>query len=342
MAHTIRRRTVLLGGTALIVSACGSSDDDTAAPDQSGGTRGRFPATAEHKFATTTVEKAPERIVIIGLTEQDIVLALGHTPIATTEWYGERPFAVWPWAQDALGDAEPTVLSTADGFEFEKIASLRPDLIIGTNSGVTKADYDKLSDLAPTIAAPPGASDYFSPWPGQTRLIGDALGLRPEADKLVKDVQDRFESEADKHPEFRGKSIVFLQNAVSEGNYIAYPDGLSTQFLTALGLTVPGYLEQYARGEAQSYIPAEKIDVIDGADVLLWATEKASDIDALEDEATFMNLAPVEQGRSVYTDGTLAGAIYFATPLSLPYVLDRLPVMLADAVDGGAPRELMS
>ncbi|UYM03700.1 ABC transporter substrate-binding protein [Solicola gregarius] len=341
MAHHIGRRTVLLGGAALILSACGT-DDDEPTSSGSGSIRGRFPATADHAYGTTTVESRPERIVVVGLTEQDTVLALGHTPIATTEWYGEQPYAVWPWAQDALGGAEPTVLSATDGMDFEKIASLRPDLIIGTNSGVTNADYDKLSELAPTVAAPPGASDYFSPWPVQTRLIGDALGLRPEADRLIEDIDARFKSEARKHPELQDKSVVFLQNAVSDGSYIAYPPGLSTQFLTSLGLTIPGYLEEYARGEEQSYIPAEKIDVVSDADVLLWATEKASDIDALEDEATFMNLAPVEEGRAVYTDGTLAGAIYFTTPLSLPYVLDRLPGLLSDAVDGGAPRELAS
>lgn len=341
MAHRIHRRTVLLGGAATLLAACGR-DDPAPVADRSASGTGRFPATAEHVYGTTTVESRPERIVIVGLTEQDTVLALGHTPIATTEWYGEQPYAVWPWARDALGDAEPTVLSTADGIEFERIASLRPDLIIGTNSGVTQADYDKLSALAPTVAAPPDSSDYFSPWPVQTRLIGDALGLRAEADALVDGIRERFASQRRKHPEFRGKSVVFLQNAVSDGNYIAYPAGLSTQFLTSLGFSVPGYLEEYARDEAQSYIPAEKIDVVDDADVLLWATEQASDLDALEDEATFMNLTAVEEGRAAYTDGVLAGAIYFTTPLSLPYVLDRLPALLSDAVDGGAPRELAS
>ncbi|UPK75844.1 ABC transporter substrate-binding protein [Nocardioidaceae bacterium SCSIO 66511] len=339
MAHHIRRRTVLIGGAALFLSACGRENDDAPA---SAGSGGQFPATAEHKYGTITVESRPERIVIVGLTEQDTVLALGHTPIATTEWYGEQPYAVWPWAQDALGDAEPTVLSATDGFDFEKIATLRPDLIIGTNSGVTKDDYDKLSELAPTLAAPQGASDYFSPWPVQTRLIGDALGLRPEADKLIDDIKSRFRSEASKHPEFADKSIVFLQNAVYDSTYIAYPDGLGTEFLTALGFTVPGYLDQYRREGAQAYIPAEKIDIIDGADVLLWATEKPADLDRFEGEATFMNLAPVEEGRSAYTDGTLAGAIYFTSPLSLPYILDRLPAMLADAVRGGVPREITS
>lgn len=341
--NLVHRRTLLAGGAALLLASCGKSDDDAPSPTgRSGEGASRFPATAEHKYGTTTIESRPERIVIVGLTEQDTVLALGRTPVATTEWYGEQPSAVWPWAQDALGDAKPTVLNSSDGPQFEKIAELEPDLTIGTNSGVTKADYEKLSALAPTIAAPPGASDYFSPWPVQTRLIGDALGLRPEADQLIKDIQDRFAATARKHPEFRGKTIVFLQNAVSEGSYIAYPDGLSTQFLTDLGFTVPGYLDQYMRDEAQAYIPAEKIDVIDGADVLLWATEEASDLDALEDEATFTNLTPVEQMRSVFTDGTLAGAIYFTSPLSLPYILDRLPGMLTEAVHGKAPREFPS
>ena len=75
--------------------------------------------------------------MVVGLTEQDTVLALGYKPIATTEWYGGQPYAVWPWARAALGDTKPTVLDNGDGFEFERIAALRPDLILGVNSGMT-------------------------------------------------------------------------------------------------------------------------------------------------------------------------------------------------------------
>ena len=99
--------------------------------------------------------------MIVGLTEQDAVLALGYTPIATTEWYGDQPHAVWPWAQDELGDARPTVLDASDGFQFERIASLRPDLILGVNPGMKRADYEKLSQLAPTVAAGKGSTDCF-------------------------------------------------------------------------------------------------------------------------------------------------------------------------------------
>ena len=142
---------------------------------------GTFPAKATHRFGTTTVEKRPERIVIVGLTEQDAVLALGYKPIATTEWYGDRPGAIWPWARSAMGATNPKVLEATDGIPIEKVAALRPDLILGTNSGMTKKDYDKLSRFAPTIAGVKGGTDYFSPWDQQTELIAQALGKETPA-----------------------------------------------------------------------------------------------------------------------------------------------------------------
>ena len=131
--------------TVAVSARLGSSEDDaatapaatstatTAAEDQ-----GTFPATAEHRFGSTTVPKRPERIVVVGLTEQDTCWPSGYKPIATTEWYGEQPGAIWPWAREAMGDAKPTVLEATDGIPIEKVAALRPDLIIGTNSGMTR------------------------------------------------------------------------------------------------------------------------------------------------------------------------------------------------------------
>ena len=41
------------------------------------------------------------------------------------------------------------------------------------------------------------------------------------------------------------------------------------------------------------------------------------------------------------TDGTLAGALSFVSPLSREYALDRIAPQLQAAVDGEAPREVM-
>ena len=140
-------------------------------------------------------------MVSVGYTEQDALLALGITPVAVTDWYGDQPFATWPWAQEALGDAEPEVLDLTDGFQFERIAALKPDLIIGTNAGLDDTSYGLLSEIAPTIAHPEGAPLYFSPWDEQARLIGAALGRSTEMDAVIADIEQQFSEAAAAHPE---------------------------------------------------------------------------------------------------------------------------------------------
>src|SRR5688572_19209776 len=144
---------------------CGDDEAEGAAPGTTAeaAAAGAFPVVVEHAFGTTEVPAEPERIVTVGLTEQDTVLALGFAPVGVTEWYGEQPFATWPWAQDELGDAEPEVLSTADGLQLERIAALEPDLILGLNAGLDDQTYAQLSEIAPTVAHAEGAEGYFSP-----------------------------------------------------------------------------------------------------------------------------------------------------------------------------------
>lgn len=126
----------------ILLAGCGSDESSGggAAAGADGARKAAFPARVEHRFGTTVVPATPRRIVVAGLTEQDTALALGYRPVATTEWYGDHRYAVWPWARAALGDAKPEVLDATDGFQFEKIAGLRPDLILGVNSGMKRAD----------------------------------------------------------------------------------------------------------------------------------------------------------------------------------------------------------
>ncbi|SDP22172.1 iron complex transport system substrate-binding protein [Klenkia soli] len=323
-----RLAVVALAG--LLLAGCGSPADDPAADGPADG-GGVFPVTVEHAFGSTTVESEPTRVVSVGYTEQDTLLALGVVPVGVTEWYGEQPYATWPWAQDELGDAEPTVLTTDDGLQFEAIAALDPDLIVATNAGLDQEDYDTLSGIAPVVAH--SAEAYFEPWDVQTLAIGTALGKADEAQELVDGIEAQFAEAAAEHPEFAGTPAVFLQNAVYEGDLIAYQEGLSTAFLTDLGFTVPAVLDQFAT-EGQAYIPLEQAPVLDEAEVLIWGTEAPADRAALESLGVYRSLSAVQGGHLVFTDGTLAGAIYFTSPLSLPYVLDQLVPALATAVAG--------
>jgi iron complex transport system substrate-binding protein len=54
----------------------------------------------------------------------------------------------------------------------------------------------------------------------------------------------------------------------------------------------------------------------------------------------FPRIPAVARNRAVYTDATLSGAMYFVSPLSLPYVLDKLLPQLDAALDGRAPRRI--
>lgn len=328
--------SLVLSG-ALLLAGCAGSDEPTSTESTATSDSSAFPVTVEHAFGETVVPEEPTRVVVVGYTEQDTVLALGVKPIAVTEWYGEQPYATWPWAQEALGDAQPEVLSADDGLQLEKIAALDPDLIIGTNAGLTKETYGQLAGIAPTIAQSDSAPSYFEPWDVQAEKIGTALGKKDEIDELIAGVREKFSTAAAAHPEFAGKNAIFLQNAFYEGKAIAYQDGLSTDFLTELGFAVPSDIDAYVpAGDTggQASIPLENLSVLNVADVLVWGTETPTDRAELEKEAVYNALQPVQDGRLVFTDGVTAGAIYFTSVLSLPYVIDKLAPAAAEALNG--------
>jgi iron complex transport system substrate-binding protein len=158
-------------------------------------------------------------------------------------------------------------------------------------------------------------------------------------EEIITDLEDRFAEARAAHPEFEGASIVFLQNAIYDGNAIAYQEGLSTKFLTDLGFTIPQSLDAFAT-DGQAQIPLEQLSVLNEAEVLLWATESPDDRTALEAEPLYTALEEVQDGRLVFTDAVTAGAIYFTSPLSLSLVLDQLVPALASTLAGEGPAQV--
>ena len=95
------------GAAALAVGAglagCASTGTPAASPNASSGSTpssapASFPTTITHAFGQTVVEAQPTRVVSVGVTEHDFLLALGVVPVAVTDWYGDQPYATWPWA----------------------------------------------------------------------------------------------------------------------------------------------------------------------------------------------------------------------------------------------------
>src|SRR4051794_9944145 len=180
----------------LALTACSASGSSSApaAPE------GTFPATVTHKYGRTVVEEAPERVVSLGFTDQDALLALGTVPLAIREFTGNRPSATWPWAADKLKGEQPQVLPAGD-VTPDAVAALEPDLIIAITADLTREQYDAFSKIAPTVAAPAGTTDGRVSWSEATKLTGAALGLPREADQIVSDVEEKFVEVEENHPE---------------------------------------------------------------------------------------------------------------------------------------------
>lgn len=127
-----------------------------------------------------TIAAKPARVVSLGFTDQDYLLALGVVPVGIRDWFGDQPNAVWPWARPLLKGAAPAVLPRE--FNFEQIAKLQPDLIVAIYTSLTQAEYDLLSAIAPVVTAPPGLDDYAITWQEQTRYTGRIVGQTARAD----------------------------------------------------------------------------------------------------------------------------------------------------------------
>jgi iron complex transport system substrate-binding protein len=318
-----------------LLAGCGSdSADEKKNDDAPAAADGAFPVTVEHAFGSTEVTKAPKRVVTVGYTDDQAVLAFGIKPVGMVDQYpnptGQTPDinTQWPWVKDQWGDTRPdVVMKNGDaGPNFEKIASLRPDLIIAVYSEVDKAAYEKLSKIAPTVGRTKGEKELFSaPWQDNAVHIAKALGKEKEGAELVKGIQAKLDTAKKDHPEFGGKTAVALS---------WYKDSISAftstdvrgRLVTGTGFTYRTEIDKIADGSFSTELSPERIDLID-ADRIFVINDKA-DTDALKKFELFTNLPAVKNGNVSYlldSEGPAIGAAMSqGTLLSLPYAIDEL------------------
>jgi iron complex transport system substrate-binding protein len=325
MVEHWNRRGFLRAGAAaglLVFTASAACSSHKPPPASTGG---GGPLTITHAFGETTIPEPPKRVVSAGLTGQDDLLALGIVPVAVTNWFGDQPFGVWPWAQPKLGNAKPVVLNLDNGIQVQQIAGLKPDLIVATDAGLDQDSYQKLAAIAPTLAQSDGDA-FFEPWKDQAKAIGQAVYRSGQITSLINGVDKGFTAVADKYPQFKNKRVVLLQGKLHDDNIVA-TTGWRTAFLNQMGLTIPESIAPLAVDQERAFISRDKIkSVLGAADLLIWTTE--SD----KDQADLLANPDVAElrSRSVFTTKDQAGAIAYASPLSYPLVADQLPPLIAN------------
>lgn len=336
----ISRRRFLIGAAgitgAAALSACAAPpanapSSQTQAPPAAAPatttTADAFPVTIEHKFGSVTIPQEPKRVIALGYSDQDPILALGVKPIATRYWWGDESMPVFPWAVDELGDAKPEVLNMNE-LNFEKIAALKPDLIVATYGGIKENEYETLSQIAPTLAQSGAYLDYGMPWQETTLQIGRALGREEQAKAVVADVEARFEAIRAQHPDWAGKSVIVGSPYEDKFSFMASQDPRS-RFFAALGFKVPEAFDQIAGDSFYGQLSSERIDLLN-TDLLVfhqmqWVKGGRA---AIESDPLLSKSESMQQKRAIFLDGVLDDAFQFNSVLSLPMVLDEVAPMI--------------
>jgi iron complex transport system substrate-binding protein len=318
-----------LAGAAGIAGTIGAAGAAPACSSRKppSGTPGAGSVTITHLFGETVVKEFPKRVVSAGYTEQDDLLAVGVVPIAVTNWFGDQPFAVWPWAQPKLGGAQPVVLNLDNGIPVDQIAGLKPDLIVAVNAGLDANTYQKLSAIAPTIAQSDGDA-FFEPWKDQATAVGQAVFKADQMKSLIDAVVKQFTDVSQKNPQWKGKKALLMQGALFQGTVVATLAGWRTDFLNQMGLVIADSIKQFGT-DHRAIIPRDQIKaVLDSADVLIWTTESPDDQKALLADPDVAASQATAGNRHIFTTKDQAGAIAFASPLSYPVVADQLPPLI--------------
>ena len=284
-----------------------------------------FPVVLEHKYGTLTVDKQPLRIVSVGHVDHDDILSFGVKPLAIRDWYGSQPYGVWPWAQAQLGDAKPILLEPRI-LDYEAIAALKPDLIIGVSSAMNEKEYQKLNAIAPTLAPPAKYEDWTIPWHVRHLIIGKALGFSALAEQHVTSLQEKLAKTKAQHPEFHNKTaaVAFYYNK-QPGAYAT--KDLRSQFLIDLGFIIPSEIDQIAGDAFYASFSEERLDILNN-DVVVWLASKETIENA--STAVFRKRMPFYKNKKEYFTGDLVGGAFsFFSYLSIQYLLDEMVPELA-------------
>ncbi|MBB4683341.1 ABC transporter substrate-binding protein [Amycolatopsis jiangsuensis] len=326
----MKKKPALLGALSaavLLLSACSSGSDtpESGGSPNTASNSSAYPVTVPTKFGDVTVEKKPERVVALGWGDAETALELGVQPVGASDWLQFGGTGVGPWDAGKYQNP-PEIIQTQDP-SYEKIAALRPDLILDVRGSGDQRRHDLLAKIAPTVGIPAGAENYLTSTEQETTTIAAALGVKKQGEELLAQVDKAFSAAAEAHPGWKGKSVT-VATRTSEG-WGAYTEGdVRLGFLQKLGFQQSPAIAKLKpnSGGFSASISGEQLGLLD-ADLLV-AFPIFIDRKQIADEPQWKLIPAVKDGRSVVIDGELSNAFSAGTPGAQRYALEKLvPLM---------------
>lgn len=302
-----------------------------------------YPIVVPHAYGETVIESKPERIATYGWANQDTPLALGVLPVGVSESnYGVIDGGnLLPWTKAKIaelgGEGEVVVFNDTDGPDFEAISECEPDIILAASSGITQEEYDTLSKIAPVIAYPEKPWQIL--WREQVRMNSKAIGLEPEGEALIAQLDALIAETAANYPVLDGKTAAFVYFDPTNLSTISIYTAGDTRaaFLVDLGLGVAPSVQELEKDSDSFYltISAENADKLTDIDVLLtWASGDGSDLlAALQADPLIGSIPAVQNGAIVMFSEDPLAAAQSPSALSIPYTIDAYLAKIAQAAE---------
>lgn len=249
-----------------LLAACGSNEESSTGTKNEEAKTENTSYTVEHAMGTTTIADTPKKVVILTNEGTEALLALGVTPVgAVQSWLGD------PWYDHIKADMDGVeVVGTESEVNLEKIASLKPDLIIG-NKLRQEAVYEQLNAIAPTIFSETLRGD----WKENFSLYAKALNLADKGNEVIKEFDTHVE-------DLKGKLGDKVNQEVSVVRFMAgmtriyYTDSFSGVIFDQLGLKRAAqqeelFTDENKLGKLAVNVGKEVIPKMDG-DILFYFT----------------------------------------------------------------------
>ncbi|MGC4962861.1 ABC transporter substrate-binding protein [Gordonia sp. DT101] len=299
--------------TMLAVSAC-------SAPDESDG--GGAPIQVNTSKGSVTINGVPKRIVALGAQWMDVALSFGVTPVAYLDNIQILTGKPAPWSSDKLKDSTP--ISTDD--VVAQVAKAKPDLILATSymADGQPEMYNQISKLAPTIPGITGKQ--IDPWQDMVTFLGTVLRQPDKAKEITSGVDSKVDATKNELPGLNGKTYTMAYMYSNDQiQVLGDPDDGATSLFSSLGMSIaPALVAGYRRsGQPRYPISTENVPLLN-SDLLVITANTDQLMSSLQKLPGYRNLRSVRSGAVSRLTVAEIGGLNEPTPLSIPYLLDKM------------------
>ena len=288
----------------LFVSACSNGNKNEGNNESSNNNHDTGDAetiTYESENGPVEVPADPQRVVVLSSYAGDLI-NLDVPIVGADSWSMDNPNF-----KEELKDAEEV-----SDESIEKILELEPDLIIGLSN---IKNFDKLSEIAPTVTFTYGKADYLQ----QHIEIGKLVNKEDEAAEWAEDFKQRAADIGDKIRDKIGDDSTISVVESFDKQFYVYGDnwGRGTEVLyQAMGLKMPDKVEEMTEQDGYYALSLEAVPDYAG-DYLILSQDKKED--NLNKSDVFKNIPAVKNNQVLQVD---MDRFYFNDATTLDYQLD--------------------